>query len=268
MPHGYDSDFLGIPLPLPLSTTPADQLADLEYTHFSVILNRRRRLAQVTAVNIDGAQLEDVPRGDDWHLDDRVPESEQAGPALYANNDLDRGHLVRRRDPVWGPDAALANTDTFSYTNAAPQVNDFNQSKELWLGLEDHVLEFADASDQKVSVFTGPVFAESDPTYRQIQLPKKFWKVAVWLSGESLAAAGFLLDQGVFLDRLTLPTAWTIDDPPDLGPFRTFQLAIDEISRLTGIAFDGLEAADRFEPRPGLLPGDWTMIEATADIRL
>jgi len=33
-----------------------------------------------TAVNIDGTQLVDLERGDDWHLDPRVPADEQAGP--------------------------------------------------------------------------------------------------------------------------------------------------------------------------------------------
>jgi len=53
-------------------------------------------------VNIDGAQLVEIDRGDDWHLDDRVPATQQCGPEIYANNDLDRNHLVRRRDPIWG----------------------------------------------------------------------------------------------------------------------------------------------------------------------
>ena len=104
------------------------------------------------------------PSSDDWHLDERVPADEQAGPELYARNDLDRGHLVRRRDPVWGADAEArqANYDTFSYANAAPQAADFNQSKELWNGLEDHVLAYAETNELRLSVFTGPVFADDD----------------------------------------------------------------------------------------------------------
>ena len=45
-----------------------------------VLLDPERRLAAATAVNIDGAQLVDLERGDDWHLDPRVPADEQAGP--------------------------------------------------------------------------------------------------------------------------------------------------------------------------------------------
>ena len=83
----------------------------------------------MTAVNIDGAHLAKVPRGDRWVFDERIPEELQAGPEVYADNDLDRGHLVRRNDPVWGePEvAARANDATFHFTNAAPQASGFNQ---------------------------------------------------------------------------------------------------------------------------------------------
>ncbi len=70
-----------------------------------------RELAAVTGVNIDGAALQDLPRTGEWHLDDRVPASDQTGPAVYAANDLDRGHLVRRRDPGWGSGGSRPRRD-------------------------------------------------------------------------------------------------------------------------------------------------------------
>lgn len=144
MRTGYRSDFLGIDVPLPM---PADgrTVRHLDYTHFTVLLDPSRRLAIESAVNIDGQLLVELGRGDDWHLDTRIPAAEQAGPELYVHNDLDRGHLTRRRDPVWGDagTAAAANFDSFVYTNAAPQAADFNQSKLLWAGLEDYILDHA-----------------------------------------------------------------------------------------------------------------------------
>lgn len=157
---GYNVDFLELSLPLP---TPPQATAtrELHYTHFTVLLNPERRLAVATGVNIDGDLLVDVDRGNDWHLDRRIPAEEQTGEAVYARNDLDRGHLVRRRDPVWGDaaTAAQANADSFVYTNAAPQAGAFNQSKELWLGLEDYVLSYARTNGNRFSVFTAPVLA-------------------------------------------------------------------------------------------------------------
>ena len=229
-----------------------------------MVLNRRRRLAELTAVNIDGGSLADIERGDDWHLDDRVPAAEQTGPDVYAGNDLDRGHLVRRRDPVWGPDAAEANADTFSYTNAAPQVGEFNQSKSLWLGLEDYVLANAAASERRLSVFTAPVLASTDTAYRGVLIPRMFFKIAAWRAGDALACTGYLLDQGELLDAVTLPTATTTE----LGAYRTYQVAVAEISSLTGLGLALLEEADRYRPPAGARPVGRTLLQSTDDIRL
>jgi endonuclease G len=269
---GYAADFLPLDVPLP---TGGDDLRLLEYTHFSVLLNPQRRLAAATAVNVDGAALLDLARGDDWHLDSRVSESEQAGPALYARNDLDRGHLVRRRDPVWGDRAVAerANADTFVYTNAAPQAAGFNQSKELWVGLEDHVLEYARAWRERISVFTGPVFAVSDPLYRGVRIPRLYWKVAAWATGggTGLAAAGYLLDQTPQLDDVDLTTtrALAAGDSPPLGPFRTFQLPVEDVQRMTALAMPELAAADVLVAVPGTRPvSGWVELHSPADIRL
>ncbi|MBD8536737.1 DNA/RNA non-specific endonuclease [Plantibacter sp. CFBP 13570] len=279
---GFDSGFLDLAdqLQLPAPADPAElaRLRRLDYTHFTVLLDPERRLAAATGVDIDGAALLDLGRGDDWHLDDRVPVEEQAGPELYARNDLDRGHLVRRRDPVWGPVeiARQANVDTFCYTNAAPQAADFNQSLELWNGLEDLVLEYASAGRRRLSVFTGPVFADTDPLYRGVQIPRQFWKVAAWSNDGALAASGYLLDQSAQLDDLDLGRSSAIDDThdatavPPLGPFRTFQLPILDLASVTGLDFGALASADVLEPAPATVRPDtdtWIELSGPSDLR-
>ena len=272
-PDAYDDLFLGIPVPLP---HPADgrEVRDLTYPRFTVLLEPERRLAVVTAVNIDGSSLHDLPRTGEWELDARVPAAEQAGPAVYASNDLDRGHLVRRRDPGWGTraEARDAMEATFIYPNAAPQASGFNQSKELWLGLEDHVLEFADTTDERLSVFTAPVLADDDPPYRGIRIPRRFFKVASWATEDAgalrLAAAGFLLDQSDLIDVTQGALA-----VPSLGAFRTFQVPIADIEVLAGVDLGALVEADVM-PRVG--PGDaavrgedaWRPLRAPEDIVL
>ena len=260
---GFDPGFLGTPCPLP-EPAAGRRIRELEYTHFTVLLDTERRLAAATGVNIDGASLLDLGRGDDWHLDERVPADEQTGPAVYARNDLDRGHLVRRRDPVWGADASAANVDTFSYTNAAPQAAEFNQSKKLWNGLEDYVLAYAESYDQRLSVFTGPVFGDADPEYRGVRIPLRFWKIACWAppptpapsasAAPRLAASAYLLDQTPQLDDVDLETASTraraTDAPPPLGPYRTFQLPVADVASLTELDLGPLEAADVYVPMP------------------
>jgi endonuclease G len=274
---GYRSDFLttDVPLPRPLD---GREVVELPYVHFTVLLDPTRRLAASTGVNIDGAALLDLDRSDDWRLDSRVPASAQAGEELYARNDLDRGHLVRRRDPVWGaPDvAAAANDATFVFTNAAPQAAPFNQGPNLWVGLEDHVLEYARAHEQRISVFTGPVLADDDVVYRGVQIPRRFWKIAAWASdagtGEmELRSAGFLLDQGPSLDDIDLVARARagVETPPPLGPFLTYQVPVADIGSMTGLDVAPLAAADRFSPAESAQAARrWTRIERPAQIAL
>ncbi len=122
--EGYDPSFLdGFKITLPLATGAAknDMLltgggsdVELRYMHFSVIMSVARRIPMLTAVNIDASQSRRLPRISTWSFDGRIDKSEQFGDALYDNNALDRGHMVRREDPVWGSleDAKTANEDT------------------------------------------------------------------------------------------------------------------------------------------------------------
>ncbi|WP_429458217.1 DNA/RNA non-specific endonuclease [Microbacterium sp. ZKA21] len=261
MTDGYDPAFLDAEVPLP---RPAGSVVELPYPRFSVLLDPSRRLASVTGVNIDGARLRDVLRSGDWRLDPRADAEQQAGPDVYARNDLDRGHLVRRRDPGWGDleDAREATEATFFYPNAAPQAAGFNQSKELWLGLEDHVLSYAESTDQRVSVFTAPVLGSEDPAYRGIRIPLRFWKVAAWNGPAGLAATGFLLDQSELVDVSEGALA-----APPLGAFRTFQVPIVDIADAAGVDLGPLVGADVMAA-PAARPGPWRELDSLEDVRL
>ncbi len=276
---GYDQEFLVTPVPFPVAP-PQTPTRELPFTHFTVLLRPDRRLAVATGVNVDGAQLVELERGDDWHLDPRVPENQQTGPEVYDRNDLDRGHLVRRRDPVWGSaeTAGQANIDTFTYVNAAPQAGPFNQDETLWAGLENYLLEHARVYQTRLSVFTAPVLDPDDPPYRGVAIPRLFWKIAAWATRPeddpaqvTLAATGYVLDQTPQLDDIDLETQRAVDagDPPPLGPFVTFQVPIPDIASLTGLDLGPLVAADRLPvPAPTAARSlRWTRLRSYEDIR-
>jgi len=284
VPAGYDPDFLGVPVPLPRPVgTAARPLVELPSTHFTVLLDPARRLAAAAACTVDGARLLDLPRSEGWRLDPRVPADQQAGEELYARNDLDRGHLVRRLDPVWGEpaEARAAERDTFTYPNAAPQASGFNQSRELWLGLEDHVLEHAGAVDVRLVVLTGPVLAADDPTYRGVQVPRLFWKVVAWAvpddggDGVRPAAVAHVLDQTPQLAEVDLRAAEAraqrVDAPPPLGPFRTFAVPVADVASLTGLDLGPLVGADLLAVPAGAGGGPrarWSPLTSLADVPL
>ena len=251
---GYDPGFLAEPLPLPEpgEANAGVASAELRYHHFAIVMHRTRALALLTGVNVDGAQLRPPERsGDRWFLDPRLPASEQTGEAVYRDNPLDRGHLVRRRDPAWGAtdaEAEAANDDTFHFTNAAPQHRLFNAGRTLWVGLEDYVLQNADTRDLKISVFTGPVLAPADDIYRGVQLPRQFWKiVAMVKTAGGLSVTGYLLSQASLLGDLPAEAGFSY------GAYRTFQVPVRRIAGLTGLGLEPHIAADpmeRMEPAP------------------
>jgi endonuclease G len=248
--EGYDGTFLGatddllvdLPKLSPAMRARVATIPDergeggyvLRYHHYSVVMNRDRRLAYFTAVNIDGTQSRQPKRESDrWFIDPRIPEDDQTGEAVYADNDLDRGHLVRRLDPAWGSDeqAKVANDDTFHFTNCTPQHRDFNQNRTTWAGLENYILENADNRDLRVCVFTGPVLADDDDLYRGVQLPRQFWKVVTMVKRDgTLSATGYLLSQEDLLKGLEL------DPDFSYGAYRTFQVPISHIEALTGLS--------------------------------
>ena len=160
-------------------------------------------------------------------------------------------------------DARAAMRATFSYPNAAPQAAGFNQSKELWLGLEDHVLSYAESTDQRVSVFTAPVLGDDDPPYRCIRIPLRFWKVAAWHTPSGLASAGFVLDQSALIDVREGRFA-----VPPLGGFRTFQVPVGDIEAVAGIDLGPLQPADVLVAAATARPVPWRELRSADDIVL
>jgi endonuclease G, mitochondrial len=261
---GYDTKFLGdnheIPLPTYRSDIEQDvaQLKDgsnvLNYTHFSIVMSKSRRLAYYTVVNLDGNQLMDVGRNDKWYLDSRIETEYQCGPELYVNNALDRGHLVRRRDPVWGEAANKANKDTFHFTNCAPQHSNLNQ--KIWLDLENYILDNAENWDLKVSVFTGPVFRVDDIVYRGVQIPAEFWKIAIMVKEDGhLSATAYLQTQKNLIENLEFA----------YGEYKTYQVPITKIESITGLDFGCLRNNDPINQLESTIGH---VIETSGDIKL
>ncbi|GGG65666.1 hypothetical protein GCM10011374_31940 [Kocuria dechangensis] len=239
---GYRADFLDHRLPLPGHQAWAEVAsAELTYHHFSIVMHRRRRLALYTAVNIDGRTATRPSRDSDrWIIDPRIPRAEQTNDDLYRDNALDRGHLVRRLDPAWGPVAEAANDDTFHFTNATPQHHDFNADQTLWAGLEDYILHNTDNRDLTVSVVTGPVLHDEDPAYRGVAIPRQFYKlVAMVTTTNRLTVTAYLLSQEALLEEFA-----TGPEEFSFGAYRTFQVPVRRIAALTGLELPAHIAAD------------------------
>ncbi|MEU3620114.1 DNA/RNA non-specific endonuclease [Streptomyces sp. NPDC006872] len=235
---GYDPNFLGKRIEVPhldADLKPEAILLNgsdiIPYTHFSLTLSKKRRFPFWVGWNIDGGSLKKLSRqGIPFVKDPRLPATSQVGNELYENNRLDRGHIARRADLLWGslPEAKKANTDSFSYTNITPQMDDFNQSSKngLWGELEDAIFADVDVDDLKVSVFGGPIFQDDDRIFRGVRIPREFWKIIIFTEQGTLKAKAFLLTQN--LDQL---------EAIELDEFRVFQVTLGEIEDRTRLQF-------------------------------
>jgi endonuclease G len=245
--EGYNPDFLEgwkIDLPKAIGTKQKDMLklrgiddVELKYMHFSIIMSKSRRLPMLTATNINGAESKKIGRADKWYLDGRIDENQQFGNELYLNNRLDRGHMVRREDPIWGDDAETANLDTFHYTNSCPQMDVFNQ--QTWLGLENYILQNARTFNMSVSVFTGPFFGHNDMLYKETgaRIPNSYWKIVAFISESGTpSATAYKISQEKELSELEFA----------YGQYKTYQISIQEVMDNTGIDFGELIQYDGF----------------------
>ncbi|WP_228815084.1 DNA/RNA non-specific endonuclease [Nocardia cyriacigeorgica] len=235
---GFDVDFLGTRVDLPEldpalvdDTVTLDGSPVLTYTHFSLALSKSRRFARWVAWNIDGSDVKRLGRnGIDFTLDPRIPAEYQAGNELYRDNRIDRGHIARRADLLWGPrpEAEQANRDSFYYTNITPHMDDFNQSGRngIWGQLEDAVFADVDLDNLRVTIIAGPIFHDDDRSYRGFRIPREFFKIITYITNGRLHSRAFLLTQN--LDQL---------EALDLDEFRTYQVTVTEIEKRTQLTF-------------------------------
>jgi endonuclease G, mitochondrial len=248
--NGYQPAFLdGWEIPLPLGIGPAakdmrelrrgGRGVELTYRNFSVVMSASRRLPMITATNIDGTQARPINREDiAWSFDGRLDKEDQWGDEVYVHTLVDRGHMVRRLDPVWGSweEAEQANEDTFHFTNSCPQVAAVN--RRTWLGLENYILKNADVHDLRVNVYTGPFFGDLD---RELpggaRAPLAFWKVVSIVTGDGRpSATAYKVSQEAELSELEFAFAG----------YKTFQISVQQVIDGTSIDFTSLVAYDGF----------------------
>lgn len=273
--EGYQSDFLGdgkLAVDLPSVDRGADDVLDfqfngktdteLRYEHYSVVMNRSRRMCFFSAVNIDGNLSKKSARVG-WKWDPRIQKTQQIMNECYGSPPkFSRGHMTRREDPGWGKTAQTAkrgNEDSMHVTNTTPQMQAFNAP--IWLALEDYALGHAKEDDMKISVFTGPYFDDNDPEMYGVRIPLAFWKIIAFIHDETgkLCATGYEMNQ----EKTLQPEEEFV-----FGAFTSPQLkiatqvSIRSIEARSGISFGRLASVDPLagsneglgdaEPRPPL----------------
>lgn len=246
--NGYDNDFLGEGVSLPMPEVGLEHYHDVvkneelrdeyivDYIHYSVVMSKSNKQAFFSAANLDQDAFRQV-KGRRWFIDDRIGSATQVGPAAYSSNPWDRGHLTRRTAVTWGSyyEAKAASNDSCSYANASMQHANFNQDE--WRVPEIIVSKFNRDKNDKISVFTGPLFTDFDRWYSRpgmpenVRIPSAFWKVIAYIGKDSgkLESQSYLMYQD----------ANFIADQRGASKIKAknYQVTITEIERLTALHF-------------------------------
>ncbi|MDY7099085.1 MAG: DNA/RNA non-specific endonuclease [Pseudomonadota bacterium] len=286
------------------SQHPSAKPGELQYRHFSIVMNRQRSFCFFAASNVDGSSLfginskgvvrayddEDIrdfrakaesgaESGGKWFNDARIDVAHQTVDGWYTGKnrlvprddadkskyreiaDFDRGHTIRRTEPIWGTEQAgrEANYQSHAMTNVLPQQPLFNRDKRRgdgqidpgeetrsWFGMEVAVLRAASDDNAKMNVFSGPVFKDTDPFYDEgrpnrggpRQIPLSYWKIAVWEDGETLKSVAMKASQDWSLAPLPEDGSESLSDPAQMVLISDFLTSVKDIEKETGIIFD------------------------------
>ncbi|BAZ08739.1 hypothetical protein NIES4071_05450 [Calothrix sp. NIES-4071] len=97
--------------------------------------------------------------------------------------------------------------------------------------MENFILTNTDQEDLLATVFTGPIFQQSDVFHRGIQIPQLFWKVIVVAdSAGKLYSSAYVVSQEKFVENIPF-------ERKPVGEFNNFQVSITSLSNRTGLKF-------------------------------
>lgn len=267
MQFGYDPDFIGdgirIPLPtfnrsLGQSVLRKPELREDTYSdhmHFTLVMNEHTKQLIYSAYNID--QMKFRPNPPDkgkrsWRKDSEIGAEHQLGNEYYKDresttgeeipNPYDRDHMVMRFNNMWGDTNAesdRAGKETFVYANSSLQHENLNRDE--WKELELSIVRgFRHAANGRLAVFTGPIFGDLDrhvilSDQKSARVPSGFFKVICFRNNdaaddERLRVLTFAIfqDDQVLRDKKGAATVKT---------HRPYQITITELQKMTGINF-------------------------------
>ncbi|MCZ8072417.1 MAG: DNA/RNA non-specific endonuclease [Cytophagales bacterium] len=276
--EGYEENFLKgfrVPMPAVKKERQHELLKKfgsrlpyvIPYHHYSLVMNKERRMCMWTAANADyrsetrdNRERKELGNGA-WRFDPRIPEKYQIGAEEFYDPAtlVDKGHIVRRDDNCWwesghqGVSKELgieyANADTFHWTNCTPQHEAFNRDTAqytgvgLWGVLENAIKGQLDNEQdiqkdygQRACILAGPVLSPNDPEYNGIQYPLAFWKVfAIRSKSAGNLVYGFVLSQEEKVETDGLEKEGI---PRWNAKVQAMRRSLKEIESVSGVLFD------------------------------
>jgi endonuclease G len=150
---------------------------------------------------------------------DKLVTSGTASKADYWYSGYDRGHLAPSADFRW---SKTALSESFFYSNMAPQLPDLNRKK--WAELENAIREYVIENKMQVYVVTGGILHDSLPRMQNkgreniVSIPSFYYKVI--LDNSNHRGIGFVMPNGNCN-----------------YPIMSYAISIDSAEALTGLNF-------------------------------
>lgn len=116
----------------------------------------------------------------------------------------------------------------------------FNQSQRhgLWGELENAIFADVDVQDLRISVMAGPLLQADDPAYRNVKIPRDFWKLIAFkdTTDDQFKVSAYVLGQSELVATEAL----------ELDLFHLYQVSLAKLKELSELNFDGLAQFDTF----------------------
>lgn len=292
---GHEPEFLGSGAlaPLPDLKHPEDIAARrdklirwLDYRHFSILFDARKKQALATIVDIDGEKFEPIKRtkGDKWYHDPRLATEDQPQARHFSKpdpridpdkNHFAFGHLVRRLDPCWNPKRAkgaakIGELQSFFLTNASPQAEDLNEG--IWNNLEDLVLnDLTQRLKVRAVVISGPLFddVERRRIHDEMPVASQYFKIVAWKSDDRLVSVGWVQRQPPDLLPPIVAEALPFEEPDKKGKTKASLMwlrPISEIAAMANLDLSAYEAGDTYSLRKPRVSLETVVASESADI--
>ena len=201
----------------PACQGPDRELADRAF--FLLCHDSARKVPSWTAHELAPHRLPAATSHSRYFRQDSALAGSIARNADYRGSGYSRGHMVPAEDLAWSDEAVRS---TYVLSNAVPQVSSVNAG--VWRELETAIREIAARSDA-VYVFTGPVFAASDPESigaGQVAVPTHTFKAVLALEDGRKTMYAAIVPNTMLARGRTLAE---------------FATTVEEVQRRTGLDF-------------------------------
>lgn len=204
----------------------------IQHHYYSLVYDTLHFLARWTIYELkkDNLQSKVSERKNKFLADPYLIQATQLD-AIYKNSGFDKGHLVPAADMAFSD---LAMSESFYYTNVAPQLPSFNRG--IWKKLEEQVRQWA-MNYENILVLSGAVISDTLQKTGKISVPYYFYKIIAVIKPSYTQMIAFIMPN----EKSSLPLkhyAVTVDSVEKITHINFFPSLNDDVEEQAESKFD------------------------------